>query len=90
MNRALNATLLAVMMSMHARLGAESGLKVLEHHLVMLICDLLCMDSKSSSPFGKAGVFACPLTLPVGRQVFCCLACVDSVDELETPARVRG
>ena len=59
-NRALDAKLLAVMMSTHARLGAESGLRVLEDHLVMLICDLLCRESKTSSLLGKAGVFACP------------------------------
>ena len=48
------------MMSTHARLGAESGLKVLEDHLVTLICDLFCRESKASSLLGKAGVFACP------------------------------
>jgi len=36
-------------MSTHARLGAESGLKVLEDHLVSLICDLFCRESKASS-----------------------------------------
>jgi hypothetical protein len=59
-NRALDAKLLAVMMSMHARLGAESGLKVLEDHPVTLICDLFCRESKASSPLGKASVFVCP------------------------------
>jgi hypothetical protein len=59
-NRAPDTKLLAVMMSMHAHLGAESGLRVLEDHLVTLICDLFCLDSKASSLFGKAGVFACP------------------------------
>ena len=59
-NRALDTKLLAVMMSTHARLGADSGLKVLEDDLVMLICDLFCRESKTSSLFGKAGVFACP------------------------------
>ena len=59
-NRALDTKLLAVMMSTHARLGADSGLKVLEDHLVTLICDLFCRESKTSSLFGKAGVFACP------------------------------
>ena len=48
------------MISTHARLGAESGLKVLEDHLVTLICDIFCRESKASSLFGKAGVFACP------------------------------
>ena len=48
------------MMSTHARLRAESGLKVLEDHLVTLICDLFCRESKASSCFGKAGVLACP------------------------------
>ena len=60
MNKALDAKLLAMMMSTHARLGADSGLKVLEDHLVTLICDLFCRKSKTSSLFGKAGVFACP------------------------------
>jgi hypothetical protein len=58
--RDLDAKLLAVIMSMHACIRAESGLKILEDHLVTLICDLLCRDSKTSSLFGKAGVFACP------------------------------
>jgi hypothetical protein len=48
-NRALDAKLLAVMMSMHARLGAESGLKVLDDSVVTLICDLFFRDSKASS-----------------------------------------
>ena len=60
MNKTFDTELLAVMMSMHARLGAESGLKVLEDHLVSLICDLFCRESKASALFGKAGVFACP------------------------------
>ena len=60
MNRALDAKLLAVMMSTHARLAADSGLKALKDHLVTLICDLFCRESKTSSLFGKAGVFACP------------------------------
>ena len=60
MNRDLDAKLLAVMMSTHARLGAESGLKVFEDPLIKLICDLFCTESKASSLLGKAGVFACP------------------------------
>ena len=56
----IDAKQLAVMMSTHARLGADSGLKVLEDHLVKLICDLFCTESKTSSLFGKAGSFACP------------------------------
>jgi hypothetical protein len=59
-NRALDAKLLAVMMSTPARPRAESGLKVLEDHIVTLICDLFCRESKASALFGKAGVFACP------------------------------
>ena len=35
-------------------------MKVLDDHLVTLICDLLCRDSKVSRLLGKAGVFACP------------------------------
>ena len=64
--RALDANLLVVMMSMHTRLGAESGLKVLDDHLVTLIWDLFkrrrlaTSSSKASSLLGKAGVVACP------------------------------
>ena len=36
-------------MSMHARLGAESVLSVLDDHLVTMICDLFCRQSKASS-----------------------------------------
>jgi histone H3/H4 len=45
----IDAKQLAVMMSTHARLGAESGFKVLEDHLVTFICDLFCRESKTSS-----------------------------------------
>ena len=48
-NRALDTKLLAVVMSMHARLGADSCLKVLDDHLVTLICDLFCRESNVSS-----------------------------------------
>jgi threonine/homoserine efflux transporter RhtA len=41
-NTALDTKLMAVMMSMHARLGAASGLRVLDDHLVTMICDLFC------------------------------------------------
>ena len=36
------------MMSMHARLGAESGLRVLDQNLVRTICDMFCRESKAS------------------------------------------
>ena len=60
MNRTLDTNLLAVMMSTHARLGAERDLKNLDDHLVTPIFDLLCRESKTSCLLGKAGVFACP------------------------------
>ena len=47
-NRALDSKLLAGMMSMHARLGAESGLRVLDQNLVRTICDMFCKESKAS------------------------------------------
>jgi hypothetical protein len=48
-NRALDSKLLAVMMSVHARLGARSGLRVLDNSLVTMICDMFCRESKASS-----------------------------------------
>jgi hypothetical protein len=48
-NRALVTKLLAVLMSMHARLGAGSGLRVLDDNLVTMICDVLHRESKASS-----------------------------------------
>ena len=53
-NRALDSKVLAVMMSMHARLGAESGLKVFSDSLVKMICDVFCRESKASSLFDEA------------------------------------
>ena len=47
-NRALDSKLVAVMMSMHARLGAASGLRVLDQNLVRTICDMFCRESKAS------------------------------------------
>ena len=47
-NRALDSKLVAVMMSMHARLGAESGLRVLDQNLVWTMCDMFCRESKAS------------------------------------------
>ena len=47
-------------MSAHARLGADSGLKVLDDHLFTLTCNIFCTDSKASSLLGKVGVFAPP------------------------------
>ena len=47
-NGALDSKVLAGMMSMHARLGAESGLRVLDHNLVRTICDMFCRESKAS------------------------------------------
>ena len=47
-NRALDSKLVAVMMSMHARLGAESGLRVLDQNLVKTMCDMFCRESKAS------------------------------------------
>ena len=47
-NRALDSKVLAGMMSMHARLGAESGLRVLDEDLVRTICDMFCRESKAS------------------------------------------
>ena len=35
-------------------------MKVLEDHLVSLICDPFCRKGRGPSLFGKAGVFACP------------------------------
>ena len=37
------------LMSMHAHLGAESGLKVLNDSLVTTTCDTVCRQSKASS-----------------------------------------
>ena len=45
-NRALDSKLLAVMMSMHARLGAGSGLTVLDGNIVTMICDVFRGKSK--------------------------------------------
>ena len=39
-NRALDSKLFAVMMSMHARLGAASGLRVLNGSLVAMMCEM--------------------------------------------------
>ena len=47
-NGALDSKVLAGMMSMHARLGAESGLRVLDQNLVRTICDMFCRESKAS------------------------------------------
>ena len=47
-NGALGSKLVAVMMSMHARLGAESGLRVLDQNLVRTMCDMFCRESKAS------------------------------------------
>ena len=44
MNAFLHGMLLAVMMSKHARLGAESGLRILADDLVRLICELFCSE----------------------------------------------
>jgi hypothetical protein len=54
-NRALDTKLLAVMMSLHARLGAERSLGVLDDHVVTLICDLLLPGNQALSLLGKAG-----------------------------------
>ena len=67
-NRALDTKLLAVMMSTHARLGADSGLEVIDDHLVTLICDLFCRASKTSSLFGKPGVFSRPVLSQMKRH----------------------
>ena len=45
---ALESKLLAVVMSMHERLGAGSGLKVLDENLVKMICDMLRSESNLS------------------------------------------
>ena len=47
-NEALDSKLVAVMMSMHARLGAESGLRVLDQNLVRTMCDMISRESKAS------------------------------------------
>ena len=47
-NRALDSKLLAVMMSMHARLGAESDLRELDQNLVRTMCDMFCREGKAS------------------------------------------
>jgi hypothetical protein len=47
-NRALDSKLLAVMMSMHSRLGAENGLRELDQNLVRTTCDMFCRESKAS------------------------------------------
>ena len=49
MNKNLDAKLLVVMMSTHERLGADSGLEVLEDHIVKHSCDIFCNESKASS-----------------------------------------
>ena len=48
-NRNFNSQLLAVTMAMHARLGAESGLKALDDSLLKLIFDQFFRASKTSS-----------------------------------------
>jgi hypothetical protein len=45
-NTALDSKLLALMMSMHARLGAGSGLTVLDGNIVTMICDVFRGKSK--------------------------------------------
>ena len=47
-NRALDSKLVAVIMSMHSRLGAESGLRVLDQNLVRTMCDMISRESKAS------------------------------------------
>ena len=53
-NTALDSKLLALMMSMHARLGAGSGLRVLNDSIVMIICDVFRRESKASSLLDEA------------------------------------
>jgi hypothetical protein len=48
--------LLAVMMSIHTRLGAENSLKVLDDNLAKWIWDLVCRGSKASSLLDKGDV----------------------------------
>jgi hypothetical protein len=79
------------MMSTYARLGAESGysMKVLEDHLVSLICDLFCRNSKAASLFGKPGVFTRPgnhhlETAVVADQTICNETAVVTDHHLET------
>ena len=55
-NRALDSKLLALMMSMHARLGAGSGLRILDDHLVTMICDVYCREQKASSLLDEGDV----------------------------------
>ena len=55
-NTALDSKLLAVMMSTHARLGAGSGLRVLDDRLVTMICDVVCRESKASSLLDEGDV----------------------------------
>ena len=43
-----SSKLVAVMMSMHTRLGAESSLRVLDQNLVRTMCDMFCRESKAS------------------------------------------
>ena len=44
------------MMSMHARLGAGSGLRVLDDNLVTMIWDVFCRESKASSLLDEGSV----------------------------------
>ena len=55
-NRALDPKLLTVMISMHARLGAGSGLTVFDRHLVAMICDVIRRESKASSFFDEGDI----------------------------------
>ena len=55
-NTALDTKLLAVMMSMHARLATGSVLRVLNESLITTICDMFRRESKASSLLDEGDV----------------------------------
>jgi hypothetical protein len=55
-NRALGELQLAVVMAMHVRLGAESGLNMLDADLFKVLCGLFCSARKAECRVREDGV----------------------------------